>query len=81
MRPIAKTDFSKLSSAAMATVDEVLEIRSVNTPLGYFVPTSTFDKLLAGCKQALGAFEHNWAIDWGELEQAIAQAEGRGEGQ
>lgn len=32
--------------------------------------------LLAACKQALGAFEHNWAIDWGDLERAIAKAEG-----
>jgi hypothetical protein len=33
--------------------------------------------LLAACKLALNAFEKNWAVDWGELEQAIAKAEGR----
>jgi hypothetical protein len=34
-------------------------------------------KLLAACKAALGAFEHNHCIDWSDLERAIAQAEGR----
>lgn len=34
-------------------------------------------ELLAACKTALGAFEHNHAIDWSELERAIAKAEGR----
>lgn len=33
--------------------------------------------LLAACKDALGAFENNNAIDWGDLERAIAKAEGR----
>jgi len=33
--------------------------------------------LLAACKAALGAFEHNHAIDWADLERAIAKAEGR----
>jgi len=32
--------------------------------------------LLAACKAALGAFEHNHAIDWGDLERAIKKAEG-----
>jgi hypothetical protein len=34
-------------------------------------------ELLAGCKLALAAFEHNNAIDWNELEQAIRKAEGQ----
>lgn len=33
--------------------------------------------LLAACKAALGAFEHNHAIDWDDLVRAIAKAEGR----
>lgn len=33
--------------------------------------------LLAACKLALGAFTNNNAIDWSELERAIAKAEGR----
>jgi hypothetical protein len=33
--------------------------------------------LLAACKAALGAFEHNHAIDWADLERAIDKAEGR----
>ena len=33
-------------------------------------------ELLAACKAALGAFEQNNAIDWGDLERAIAKAEG-----
>ena len=33
------------------------------------------DALLAACKLALGAFEHNHAIDWSVLENAIADAE------
>lgn len=32
--------------------------------------------LLAACKDALGAFENGNAIDWGDLERAIAKAEG-----
>ena len=32
--------------------------------------------LLAACKAALGAFENNNCIDWGDLEKAIAKAEG-----
>ena len=32
--------------------------------------------LLAACKLALGAFERNDAIDWGEIEAAIQKAEG-----
>lgn len=35
--------------------------------------------LLAACKAALGAFEHNNAIDWNDLERAIAKAEGNSE--
>jgi len=38
---------------------------------------SAAPELLAACKLALNAFENNWAIDWGELEAAIAKAEGR----
>lgn len=34
-------------------------------------------KLLEACKLALGAFESNNCIDWGELESAIAKAEGK----
>lgn len=33
------------------------------------------DRLLEACKLALHAFEDNWAINWGELEAAIAAAE------
>ena len=33
-------------------------------------------ELLAACKQALGAFEHNWAINWDDLREAIKKAEG-----
>lgn len=33
--------------------------------------------LLAACELALGAFERNDAIDWSELEYAIAKAEGK----
>jgi hypothetical protein len=33
--------------------------------------------LLAACRAALGAFFNNNAIDWSELEEAIAKAEGR----
>ncbi len=32
-------------------------------------------ELLAACKLALKAFEKNWAIDWNDLERAIAKAE------
>ena len=31
--------------------------------------------LLAACKLAMGAFEHNHCIDWGEIEAAIKEAE------
>lgn len=34
-------------------------------------------ELLEACKVALGAFEHNHAIDWDILANAIAKAEGR----
>lgn len=34
-------------------------------------------ELLAACKLALGAFERNDAIDWADLERAIAIAEGK----
>lgn len=33
--------------------------------------------LLAACKAALGAFEHNHAINWDDLQAAIDKAEGR----
>jgi len=33
--------------------------------------------LLAACKAALGAFEHNWAINWDDLALAIDKAEGK----
>ena len=33
--------------------------------------------LLKACKLALNAFEKNWAIDWDDLEKAIAKAEAR----
>lgn len=33
--------------------------------------------LLAACKSALAAFEHNHAIDWDDLARAIAKAEGQ----
>lgn len=33
-------------------------------------------ELLEACKMALGAFEHNWAIDWDLLQRAIDKAEG-----
>jgi len=33
-------------------------------------------ELLDACKLALGAFEHNWAIDWGQLSRVIKKAEG-----
>ncbi len=32
-------------------------------------------KLLAACKLALAAFEHNHCIDWNELQVAIDEAE------
>ncbi len=35
--------------------------------------------LLAACKSALGAFEHNHCIDWGDLERAIEAATGGSE--
>lgn len=34
--------------------------------------------LLAACKAALGAFEHNHAIDWDDLARAIAKVEDDG---
>lgn len=33
-------------------------------------------KLLEACKEALGAFENNNAIDWNDLAEAIEAAEG-----
>lgn len=37
--------------------------------------TQINEKLLAACKQALGAFEENWAINWNDLSEAIKEAE------
>ncbi|HXI90498.1 MAG TPA: hypothetical protein VNH18_23510 [Bryobacteraceae bacterium] len=34
-------------------------------------------ELLEACKQALGAFEQKWAINWDDLKRAIDKAEGR----
>ncbi len=34
-------------------------------------------ELLEACKMALGAFEHNNAIDWNDLERTLAKAEGK----
>ncbi len=39
--------------------------------------TAAAPDLLAACKDALGAFTNNNAIDWSDLERAIAKAEGR----
>jgi hypothetical protein len=33
------------------------------------------EELLAACKQALGALEENWAINWDDLRRAIDRAE------
>lgn len=38
---------------------------------------NSHDELLDACKQALGAFENNNAIDWSILEKAISKAEGK----
>ena len=45
MRTIQKTEFSGMSSGAMVAVSEVLEIRSVKTTLGYFVPAGVWELL------------------------------------
>ena len=37
-------------------------------------------ELLKACEQALGAFEHNWAINWDDLARAIAKAKGTATG-
>lgn len=37
---------------------------------------SAAPELLEACKAALGAFEHNHAINWDDLARAIAKAEG-----
>ena len=52
MKPIAKTDFSKMSAGALAAVNEVLEITSVKTVVGFFVPTEQYMEMQAALNHA-----------------------------
>jgi hypothetical protein len=54
------------------TLIECRDMRVVYCPLHAAAPG-----LLQACKAALGAFEHNNAIDWNDLVRAIEKAEGK----
>jgi hypothetical protein len=45
MRAISKTEFTALSSARLTAINDVLEIVSVKTRLGYFVPTEIMGQI------------------------------------
>lgn len=44
METMQKTEFSKLSAAALAVLRETIEIRANETLIGYFVPANVWDQ-------------------------------------
>lgn len=61
MKSVAKTDFSKMSSAELAAEDNVLLIISVTTPVGYFVPVNRMEEITTTCRDALRVLENGVA--------------------
>lgn len=72
MRPISKTDFTGLSAVEMAVVDEVLEITSVKSVVGYFVPRAQMGNISWAHKHAK---EGCCALAATCLEQVFATAQ------
>ena len=58
MKQVSKTDFSATTSPELASVDEVLQIVSNKTAIGYFVPVGVYERLIAAEFQLRNAGEH-----------------------
>ena len=70
----------RISEADTPVAITIGDQREGEDPLANARLIAAAPELLEACKAALGAFEHNHAINWDDLARAIDKAEGRDNG-
>ena len=74
--PDSDHPFSRTECLACSATGEIASARVALESCAPSKLAEAVDGLYEACHLALGAFEHNWAIDWSILDRALRKAEG-----